>query len=204
MTSTYMGKMKKRKVNNIFLGILITFILLISLAHMFIHVLIFQTNIPLVETMGISGNSIGPITIDETFEINIRENYKKISPISKGVLIGEWVLLIALSGFSIVRTRIHFKHDSLETFKISRQDKSKTDIDLLYDLLKEKKRLEISSIARVFNVDKETVKEWGEIMEDNDLVVMEYPRFGDPEITLMEEENGEKAQENKASSQKQK
>jgi hypothetical protein len=66
---------------------------------------------------------------------------------------------------------------------------SKTDIDLLYDIIKQKKRVKIGEIARVFTIDREKALDWCRILENNGLVAISYPAFSESEI-ILQENNG--------------
>ncbi len=59
-----------------------------------------------------------------------------------------------------------------------------TDLDILYNLLKQKKRLKISVIAKTFKVNNEKALEWSRILENNDLVKIEHFAFSEPEVEI--------------------
>jgi len=61
-----------------------------------------------------------------------------------------------------------------------------TSIDRLYKLVLEKKRVRISTAARIFKVKPEKIEEWGKILEEHDLLAMHYPVVGDAEIVTKE------------------
>jgi hypothetical protein len=67
--------------------------------------------------------------------------------------------------------------------------KSKTDLDILYSIVQDKKELKVSSIARLFRIDPELAMEWAKILESGDLIVIEYPDFKGPVIRYKEPEN---------------
>jgi len=69
---------------------------------------------------------------------------------------------------------------------------SKTDIDILYDMLKAEKDISISDISRMFKVDDDVSMGWAKILEDANLALIDYPRFGKPVIRLFSENSGNK------------
>ena len=62
-----------------------------------------------------------------------------------------------------------------------------TNIDKLLLLVKTKGSVKLIDAAKEFNVDKERVEKWAEILEDYKLVKLKYPPFGDPKIVLVKE-----------------
>ncbi|MCK5450080.1 hypothetical protein KAI32_04385, partial [Candidatus Pacearchaeota archaeon] len=71
--------------------------------------------------------------------------------------------------------------------------KSMTDLDTLYEILKRKKEVDIEDIGKVFKVNPEIALEWSEILEDGDLAIIDYPRFGKPILRLFEKNNEEES-----------
>jgi hypothetical protein len=59
-----------------------------------------------------------------------------------------------------------------------------TDIDSLYKLVLEKKRVRLDAAARSLKVKKEIVEEWGSILEDHHMAVLHYPVAGEASISL--------------------
>ena len=70
----------------------------------------------------------------------------------------------------------------------NKKSKVKTDLDTLYLLLKNKKKLNIDSISKTFGVTNEKALEWAKILENSDLVKVEYPAFSSPEVKINEKE----------------
>ena len=64
-----------------------------------------------------------------------------------------------------------------------------TDIDRLYEILKQKKRIRFSAVEKAFNVDEEVVKSWAETLELGGFAVVGYSRVGKPELVLTGENN---------------
>jgi hypothetical protein len=103
----------------------------------------------------------------------------------------QWVILLLIVIFAYVRFLKHHKQEEIEpeTYVIpTTKDKSKTDLDALYDLLKTKRSLSTGAISKIFGVSKEKALEWGTVLESSELVTIEYPAFNDPEIRLKETE----------------
>lgn len=108
---------------------------------------------------------------------------------SRIAFIVQWVLIILIVILAYIRHLRRRKHQDIKvSFKsIERgQGKSSTDIDSLYSLLKDKKHLNISSISKIFKIDKEKAFEWCKMLEDYNLAVINYPAFSDPEIEIKE------------------
>lgn len=161
--------------------ILITLVVTLAVLHTGFHFAVYGTGIPSINEKGISGFAIGKITGQE-----IKENYASTSSLSKLIIIGEWALLVLLIGISLLGEHRHVKKQHV-VLEIKRtQEKSKTDIDLLYDLLKEKKKIELGTIADTFKISEETATEWAKILEDAQLAVLHYPRFGEAEVRIKE------------------
>ena len=97
------------------------------------------------------------------------------------------IVAIALIIFvikSIQKKRMFMKKD-LEKYNTG---KSRTDLDVLYDILKDKKAVDLSDIENVFKVDSEIAFGWAKILENGDLAIIDYPRFGKPILRLIEDE----------------
>ncbi|MFH0711692.1 MAG: hypothetical protein V1889_01345 [archaeon] len=62
--------------------------------------------------------------------------------------------------------------------------KYETDLDVLNNLLKRKKKIHLSSIASTFKVSRETAMEWCRALEASHLGSIEYPAFGEPYIRI--------------------
>ncbi len=101
----------------------------------------------------------------------------------------QWVILLVVVIFAYTR---FLKHRKEEDAKIAGlvlpklTSKSQTYMDVFYNLLKEKKSLSIRSVSILFNIKKDKAMEWAKILEDHDLVIIEYPAFSDPEVKIKE------------------
>ena len=99
--------------------------------------------------------------------------YTNLSPISKIFLIGQWFFLILALLIAFVKDKLpEEKLGYIDLKKMSQ--KYGTDIDTLYNLLKDKKQLRISSITKIFNVDKEVALWWCKTLEDANLAYIDY------------------------------
>jgi uncharacterized membrane protein len=64
----------------------------------------------------------------------------------------------------------------------------KTELDTLYSMVEKNKKLKLSEISRAFEITEEKALEWIKILENNNLVIIEYPAFSSP-IILIKEKN---------------
>ncbi|MFQ5648061.1 MAG: hypothetical protein ACE5FW_02385 [Candidatus Aenigmatarchaeota archaeon] len=54
-----------------------------------------------------------------------------------------------------------------------------TDVDKLFQIIKEKGKIKVKAAAKVFGVPKEQIEEWGNILEEYKLIDVHYPPVGD-------------------------
>ncbi|MEK6917707.1 MAG: hypothetical protein AABW51_02055 [Nanoarchaeota archaeon] len=102
----------------------------------------------------------------------------------------QWVILLVVVIFAYTKFLKHRKEEEekIKDFVIpSPKSKAETNFDVFYNLLKDKKSLNTSTIATAFSISKEQALEWGKILEEHDLVSIEYPAFSDPEVIVTEE-----------------
>jgi hypothetical protein len=165
----------------ILLNLTITLFILVAIIHTILQFSIYGTGIPGFYESGISGFSIGKFAIGEEF----RKEHTSLSNPSKIILIAEWAFILCLIIISLIKGKAEQKKE-LETLKLKEKhsSKNKTDLDTLYDLLKEKEHLSIKTIAKIFNVKKEIAKNWCETLESGNLATLRYPRIGDPELVI--------------------
>jgi len=57
-----------------------------------------------------------------------------------------------------------------------------TDVDKIFNVIKEKGKITFDEIAKMFKVDLNTIEEWAKILEDHGLVEVVYPPVGSPEL----------------------
>src|SRR3989344_981639 len=159
--------------------IILALIILVSITHSVAHVILFKTNLSLIKTVGLSGRVIGDTNIDN-IETNIKQNNKIKIP-SMGIIAGEWIFLFSLIALLVVKKHITEKVQKTAHIELlSKRNKSETDIDVLYEMLKKNKRIPLSKLAELFKVNKKVVEESG-------YAIVDYPRFGEIEIILKEE-----------------
>jgi hypothetical protein len=120
----------------------------------------------------------------------IYEAYGEISLSSKIFLGAQWlVLLVILMGIFIKDRNLRSKGAEEELDGIdmdSMSEKNGTDLDTLYNILKEKKKMRISNIAKIFKVKKEVAMEWCKILESGNLITFEYISAKEPVARIIE------------------
>ncbi|MGV8131319.1 MAG: hypothetical protein ACP5N7_04440 [Candidatus Pacearchaeota archaeon] len=174
------------------LKIVISLLVLVALIHGTTHIVLFGTNLSLTQTIGVSGFAIGETNV-ENIETSIKQNEKIPLP-SILVIIAEWVLVFSLLALSSIKKRLAESVQKATHIElVKKKNKSDTDIDLLYEMLKKNKRISLSKLAELFKVDKKVVEEWGKILEENGYVEVDYPRFGEIEMRIKEDEETQKA-----------
>jgi len=60
--------------------------------------------------------------------------------------------------------------------------KHETDLDRVYNLIKEKRAVKLSDIASQFNINKKHAEDWAAILEKHGLIEIYYPMLGEPEL----------------------
>ena len=118
-------------------------------------------------------------------------NFSSLSPASKTILISGWVLVFFIFSFAVLRDfkSLKSKSQGIDMELRRNSNKNNTDIDTLYETLKEQKEIPISVISKAFNIDKDTVMEWCKILESGELVSIEYPAFTEPILKIKKEFN---------------
>lgn len=111
---------------------------------------------------------------------SLSQTYTEIPTPSKIFLIIQWILLIGLLLFVSMRDkRIKTaKQDAVGINIKKMSSKNGTDLDTLYNLLKKRKQVRISTIEKLFNIKKNTAMEWCKILESGNLAVIDYPAGG--------------------------
>ncbi len=162
-------------------NVLALLFLLLAVVHTAFHFAVYGTGVPHLGEKGISGFAIGSISSDE-----LKTKYPKPS-LSTIIIVGEWLLLIVVLMFSFMSERLSLRkeQENIKSIKLT-HEKSKTELDMLYDLLKEKKHLQLATISKLFKVSEETVHEWAKILESGELATIYYPRLGEPELRIKE------------------
>jgi len=108
----------------------------------------------------------------------------------------QWIILLIIVFIAYLK---FLKSKKEQHLKISYEEikkkkkKSETDIDYLYRILKDKKKLGIDLIAKTFKINKEKALEWSKILENYGLATIEYPAFSEPELRVKEENDAREA-----------
>ena len=175
------------------MGVLIILLFTFTIIHGLTHLVVFGTGVSQFYPSGVSGLAIGNIDLD-SFTNQFKQKYSFSNEISKIIIGAEWLILLLMIGVSALWQRLTGKIEIVPIKKKIEVNKEhiSTDIDTLYNLLKEKKKLRFSAIMKAFNVDKDIVTEWAKILEAGNLAIINYPKFSEPEIILEEGEKNEK------------
>lgn len=132
------------------------------------------------EAPKILGKISSEITINDT-KINLQMLFLGflwfLALIISLVSLKEYIKLLKVDKVSIAYYKVKEKHQ-----------KSNTDLDALYSILKEHKHLKIIDIAKTFKISKERAFEWAKILEESNLAMVEYPAFSEPLIEIKSEE----------------
>jgi hypothetical protein len=98
----------------------------------------------------------------------------------------QWVAIILISLVLYIRFIKKRKMEEKEIIDLSLEERkeNETDIDLFYKILKQKKKVRASMIAKAFSIKNEKALEWAKILEDKALVEIEYPAFSEPKIII--------------------
>ncbi len=120
---------------------------------------------------------------------SIAETLTKVLDIplsSKIFLLVQWAALIFLLFFTIIKDKgMKSRKNELSGIDLKKVSKtSGTDLDALYKILQEKKELRISTISKLFHVDKDIATEWCKILESSNLVEIDYPRMSEPVVKI--------------------
>jgi hypothetical protein len=158
---------------------ILALLILILLIHSILQITVYGTGISDFFEKGISGFSVGNFSLGD----DLKQKYTSISLTSKIILLIELILILAVIAFILIKSKASLKKEVQNIdINLNRDRKNKTDLDILYGLLKKKKHLRLSSITKVFDVDKNTALNWCKTLESADLVTIDYPRFGEPDI----------------------
>lgn len=179
--------MEKRGETGV-IRVLISLVLIIIIIHLATHFAIYGTGLPIFGESGISGLSIGPIEVEESSLEGFRDRpgYQNLS---KYIVLGEWSLMMILIALNFVKEKLNIREEviDLSATQIYKRSENHTDLDILYEILKEKKSLRLSTISKLFKIDKELVMEWVATLESGNLASINYPRFGEPEVKIVED-----------------
>ncbi len=121
---------------------------------------------------------------------NLFNSYYSFSFPAKIFMISQFIILLSLLFYAAFRDKMlqKIKNESMDLHIERNIDKNKTDLDILYETLKDKKELPISAISKSFNVTKDIAMEWCKILESGELVIISYPGFSEPFVRINEKE----------------
>jgi Ca2+/Na+ antiporter len=129
--------------------------------------------------------------------INIMEKLPWEIDMSLLVFILQWIVLFLVVLVIVIKIVKHRKKvNEVASSKeiIPKKSKSETDLDILYNMLKKNKSLSIKAISKIFKISREKALDWSKILENHDLVTIEYPTFDIPEVKINEKEKKEPTQ----------
>ena len=126
---------------------------------------------------GITGNLIRDNLIND---IGSWDSNTKILFFSQFPII---ILIISLVMYRSVKKKKRSREITREDI-ISNTGPNQTDLDILYNILKKKDKIHISSIQKSFNIDKNIAMEWCKTLESSNMASIEYPTLGEPYIEL--------------------
>lgn len=133
-------------------------------------------------TSGITGNSISEAA----------KTFYDMSSVSNRILIllqiFLFIIVIAFVSFIFRRSKKRVILSKKDYIAKDGNRRSRTDLDILYGILKIKKAINIDDIARTFKVSPEIALGWSKVLETGDLAEIDYPRFGNPVLKIPEEE----------------
>ena len=136
----------------------------------------------------------GPSLTGYSVISKVGEVYSSLPTTSKLVLFLQLGIFILILLYAAFKDR-GVLQDKKEIDEINLKETTKqpgTDLDTLYNLLKEKDNLRISTIRKIFKIDKDLAMEWGKTLEEGGLAVIDYPRFSGPILKIKKRENKNK------------
>ncbi len=176
--------MKKRFVIS---EMVFSFLLIIALLHTIIHLSAYGFRGNEIGERGISGFLVGESDVGENLA-----GSRVWTTLSRTFVFVEWMFV----GVAILF--LHFRQKSgtedeyteVKSLLSLRMSPTETDLDRLYEVLKIRKTIRLSTISRVFNVNKEVAMDWCRTLEQGNFASIEYPRFGEPQLVLEESVKG--------------
>ncbi len=100
----------------------------------------------------------------------------------------QWVILLVIVIFAYMKFLKHRKEEEAKIvgFVVPQlKSKAQTQLDIFYKLIQDKKSLSIGTVAKAFKIPKEKDLDWARILEEHELVTLEYPAFSDAEVKIM-------------------
>ena len=164
-----------KKVGNLFL--VLAFLAVLAVAHTVTHFYVWGASF--------YGISIGGLAIDGIEDGNEPDSFFIGVSLSQLFVVMEWVSVFILFFVFFSVSRVTLKKETEELARAKAATKMDgTVIDVLYNILRDKHRLNFEAIKSVFNVDMKIVERWAETLKSGNLAEVEYPRVGGPELVL--------------------
>ncbi len=161
-------------------------LLLVGVMHVFFHFFVLRAGLYGLFDNGISGLQIAEDGLLDKLKANF---FSVQSTSSATILIIEWVVIFTFGVFFILFRRAQDKKE-MDSLNLGKEKVQKTwtntDLDNLYEVLKERKSLKLSTISKAYKVEKDVVMSWGRALEQADLVKVVYPMFGEPRFNYIE------------------
>ncbi len=116
----------------------------------------------------------------------LSKTYGTMPFLSKIFFIVQWSALFLVIFIALFRDKgIINRKKEIAGVDLSKMSKnSKTDLDTLYNIIQNKKEIRVSTISKLFKVNKDVAMEWCRILESGNLAVIDYPGFGEPVVKL--------------------
>lgn len=169
------------------LKVLLPIIISIAVLHSVFHFFVWGTGIPGFAESGISGLAVGKSGVGEeaTGVFSLGVSFSQI------LVVIEWVFVFMALIFVYIGRKANYKNEivNLKSLKESKEGGKSTEIDTLYEILKEKKRIGFFAIEQVFDVEEEIVRVWADTLSNGGMAMVDYPRTGEPQLVLIEERN---------------
>ncbi|MFH1425573.1 MAG: hypothetical protein ABIG28_02470 [archaeon] len=168
----------------VLVGMLFVFVL-IAFVHSAVHFYFFGAGF---FDRGISGLAVDGSEVDGKPEGGLGDSISQI------LVVAEWIFVLVLLIFSYARSKKNFEKEvaSLKNMGGVKLAENGTEIDKLYEILKEMKTISFPAVEEVFDIDREVVKGWAETLRLGNLARVDYPRIGEPEIVLIEKKGEDK------------
>ena len=185
--------MKKRKHLK---SKILMLILVLAVAHTFVHLTFLNKN-STIDNDSVSGLSISGESIGENLEgKDVLKSFSRIFVVLEWFVAAFFVLFLHFSN----KTGSNDEYDKIKGLVGGRNNLMETDLDKLYEVLKIVKTIRLSTIVKVFNVNKEVAMDWCKTLEIGNFASIEYPRFGEPQLVLEEKFEEVKNEESKKES----
>lgn len=168
--------MMKRKLT--FLGAFLVLLVIVALAHAFVHLTFYGTGYEGFAKRGLTGMAVEGSDTEESG-----------LPVSEIILFLEWGLIFLGAIFVYAKHKIDLKKelDYLTMLKQKKHFHGGTELDNFYELLKEMKHFRLSNASKVFDVDYDIIEDWAHSLETAEVAELTYPRIGGPEVHLVSE-----------------